>query len=540
MSTFLNPTCFPFQRYLVLQIALLFCVSFIWGQGITARIDGRVLDAGGGGIPGARITLNEVKNAAKYEVQSDSEGRYRLLSVPSGDYQLQAEAPGFKTLVKEGISLQVNQAVSLDLLLEVGQAADSITVQESIPNISTESTAVGSVIENKQIVNMPLNGRVNIAGLLNLTPGVQNAGNQNAIPTFGVNPDINGSPGASTSFTLDGVSNNLPNVERGTGNYPSLEAIQEFKVVSANGSAEFGKGGAEVVVVTKSGTNAFHGSLLWFNRNAVTSAENALVKPAKKPAFNRNEFGGSAGGPVLIPRVYNGKNRTFFFVSYEGLRIREPAAFTVNVPTDALRSGNFAGLTPLIDPLSGSPFPNNQIPSGRINPVTKKLQEFYPAPNLPGTGAAGTGNNFNRVLPNPQDVNRYSIRVDHEITQKDQFYARFLYSNLGPTPALGPLSTLLVSPDLTTLQNSGEKDRALAVVETHTFGPSAVNEFRGGYSYNPIFRTPQHTKLDSSSLIPGLPPPVFGGLPVVNIVGFLGMGETLSGSQDKADRKSVV
>jgi hypothetical protein len=374
-----------FRRYLVLQITLLFCVSIIWGQGITARIDGRVLDAGGGGIPGARITLNEVKNGAKYEVQSDSEGRYRLLSVPSGDYQLQADAPGFKTLVREGISLQVNQAVSLDLLLEVGLAAESITVQASIPNISTESTAVGSVIENKQIVNMPLNGRVNIAGLLNLTPGVQNAGNQNAIPTFGVNPDINGSPGASTTFTLDGVSNNLPNVERGTGNYPSLEAIQEFKVVSANGSAEFGKGGAEVVVVTKSGTNAFHGSLLWFNRNAITSAENALVKPAKKPAFNRNEFGGSAGGPVLIPRVYNGKNRTFFFVSYEGLRIRESPAFTVNVPTDALRSGNFAGLAPIVDPLSGAPFPNNQIPSGRINAVTNKLQEFFPLPNLAGT-----------------------------------------------------------------------------------------------------------------------------------------------------------
>ena len=231
--------------------------------------------------------------------------------------------------------------------------------------------------------------------LLALAPGVQRTGS---------NPLISGGTWVgSTNMTVDGVSSNDIGNERLVAPLPSLDAVAEFKVIANGASAEFGHGGAQVVVITKSGSNEFHGSLFAFNRNRALSAKNFFATHLPKPAFNRNEFGGTLGGPIV-------RNKLFFFGSYEGLRLDQSSTAVHAMPTTALKTGDFAGLPALRDPFNGgAPFPNNQIPLSRISPVATELMKFASDPNGPGTGAAGLGNNFTVNLPRREGIDRYSV-----------------------------------------------------------------------------------------------------------------------------------
>lgn len=529
-----------FQKYpLIIVLLLLVGFGSVLAQRITARLTGTVTDSSGAALSNVKISVNNASAGLNYTATTDAGGRFAIPSLPPGVYQVKAERDSFKTLVREGVILRLDQTADLDLTLEVGNVKETVTVAGSVASISTESSEVGSVIENKQITEIPLNGRLNIVGLLVLAPGVQDFESQSSPPTFGINPHIGGGNTREVYYSLDGMSNTENNNVRGGGNWPSVEAIQEFKVISNNASAEFGYGGSQIAVISKGGTNEFHGTLLWFNRNRIFAAQNALVKLPEKPKFNRNEFGFTLSGPVILPG-YDGHDRTFIFGNYEGFRLRTPVTIQAALPTQAMRQGNFAGLPMIKDPLTGDPFPNNQIPQNRIDPIAAKLQSFYPAPNITGTGSAGTGINYRDVITNEQDTNRFMIRADHKLSDKSQINGRFFYSNLGPFPQVSANSIFNALDVQPTKGQIGERMRSAALTHTYTFSPRLLNELRAGYRYLRIFRTPRLSELDPATLIPGLPEPVIGGLPSVNITGFLAIGDTLPGSADKSYQWQVL
>jgi hypothetical protein len=516
------------MRYMLLLVS----ASLAWGQGTTASVLGEVTDATGAVLAKASVTATHVATGANYSAVSDSAGRYAIPLLPLGEYRLKAELPGFKTLVRQGLMLQVDQTAEVNIKLEVGEVSQNISITATTPAISTETTDIGSVVDNKLIAEMPLNGRLNIVSLLVLAPGVQDFEDQSAVPTTGINPQIGGGGTHNANFTLDGVSNTENNNIRGLGDWPSLEAIQEFKVVSSNGSAQFGQGGAQVMVVSKSGTNQLHGSLLWYNRNRFAAAQNALVKLPDKPAFNRNEYGGSIGGPVRLPH-YNGKDRTFFFFAWEGFKLRSPVAISQSLPTAAMHTGNFNGVTNIKDPLSGAPFPNNQIPSSLINPYAATIASFYPLPNIVGPSAGGLGVNFVTALKNAQDVSRYSIKIDHRFSNSDNLSARYLSVNLGPNPDT-TVNAIFNVPGVTPVQGQiGEHVQGVVLNETHVLSPRLINEFKAAYRYQPVWRTPREANFDPATVLPGMATPAYGGLPDIVMSGFTTMTDTLPGSHDK-------
>jgi len=222
------------------------------------------------------------------------------------------------------------------------------------------------------------------------------------------------------------------------GEWPPLDGIQEFKVVTSSATAEFGKAN-QIIAVSKGGTNQLHFTLLEFNRNRELAAKNFFATQLALPQYNRNEFGGNVSGPVNIPKIYNGKDRTFFFFNYEGFRRRQAQTSSQQVATPAMRQGDFRGLSVINDPLSGAPFPNNVIPSNRLNAVTARLGQLYPLPNLAGTGPAGTGVNLTQNIPIPEEADRESLRIDHRLTGKDQLAYSILFGWFGPNPSPGPV-----------------------------------------------------------------------------------------------------
>jgi hypothetical protein len=250
-----------------------------------------------------------------------------------------------------------------------------------------------------------------------LAPGVQKAT---------INPMVAGGAWfGAANMTVDGAANIDVGNERILPLAPSLESIAEFKVVATGGAAEFGRGGSQIVVVSKSGTNEFHGSLFAFNRNRVLTSKHVFATHLPKPPFNRNEFGGSLGGPVI-------RNKLFFFRNYEGLSRRVSTTTVHAMPTLALKSGDFSGLPATRDPLTQTPFPNNRIPADRISGVARELLKFTSDPNSPGTGAAGLGNNFTVNVPTRESNDRATVRIDSQLTSNDKITGRFYLADNGP------------------------------------------------------------------------------------------------------------
>ena len=455
------------MRRIVISLSLFVIGSAaLFGQEVTASITGKVTDSSGASAAGVKVTAVNTQTNQTRQVQSGGAGDYVIPLLKPGSYKVTAEQPGFKTFSRDGIILEVNQRALIDISLTVGDVSDRVEVTAEVAAINTENASVGKVIDNKSISIMPLNGRVNITGLMTLAPGIQNAGNQDTLQNTGITPTVSGASGTqSVNFTLDGVSNAIPNGERGLAEWPPLDGIQEFKVITSGAGAEFNKAN-QIVVVTKSGTNQYHGSALYFNRNRLLAAKNFFATGLDKPKYNRNEFGGNFSGPIQLPKVYDGKDRSFFFFNYEGFRRRQAQTRTAQVPTAAMRSGDFTGLGVITDPLTLAPFPGNRIPADRLNPVTQKLMQLYPLPNTAGTGAAGTGLNLTENLAIPEYVDRYSVRVDHTFSAKDQVYGGLMVGNLGPNPSNGPLSTF------GGMKAIGEHNKNASFTWNHTFNPS--------------------------------------------------------------------
>jgi hypothetical protein len=330
----------------------------IWGQTPTASITGTVADPSQAVVVGATVTITNAATNVKREMATNSSGVYNAPALPPGSYSVRVALTGFRASV-HSVDLQVCEVARMNFVLEVGNVTDTVEVLGLAPTLDTETTTIGTVIENRRIEELPLNGR-NYLQLATLAPGATtyaggiSVGAQRmggARNDFGIN--LAGSRTQWTHYTLDGIVNTDPNF----GTYlfqPSVDALQEFKVETGTYSAEYGHGLGQVNVITKSGANAYHGSAFEFLRNAKLDAKNYFDKAADPiPPFKRNQFGFTLGGPVQIPKLINGKNKLFWFFNYEGLRQRKAQTAINSLPLPRDRTGNFVTSSNVIyDPAS--------------------------------------------------------------------------------------------------------------------------------------------------------------------------------------------
>ncbi|HWB97393.1 MAG TPA: TonB-dependent receptor, partial [Bryobacteraceae bacterium] len=364
-----------------------------------AELTGRVTDASGAVVPGASITAkNEATGVERNTVTTDA-GYYVLSSLPPGDYSLTVSAQGFSPQTQKGIRLAVQQSARLDVSLKVGTIAESVEVQANALALETSNATLGYVIENKRVVDLPLNGRKFLEFAL-LGPGVNGGrpGDPRAAQQ-GIAIAANGLYTKNNNFLLDGADNN-ESYQNQFAISPSVDAVEEFKVQTGLYPAEYGRGGGAVVsIVTKSGTNQFHGVVFEFLRNDAFDARNFFA--TSKPPLRRNQFGGSLGGPIV-------KNRTFFFMNYDGTRQTQRGVTNAIVPTTAQRAGDLSAFAAIKDPLTGAPFPGNLIPGSRITAVSQNLLAYWPMPNQP----AGARNNYYASLPSTDNFDTGIIKID--------------------------------------------------------------------------------------------------------------------------------
>ena len=406
----------------------------------TASINGVVKDPTGAAIPNAKVELTNVNTAVVRTTTTNSDGAYAFPSVVPGVYTMRATATGFASVTLPPTTLEVSQTATLDFQLKVGEAQESVTVNGSEgATLETATSELGTVVTTKQVTDLPLNGR-NFTQLLTITAGVANinrdqsggggggwAGNSLGSFTF---PAINGARNRSNYFILDG-ENDL-NTMLGMYNYsPIVDAIQEFKTQGHNDLAEYGGvAGGIVSVVTKSGTNRFHGALWEFLRNQAMDARGYFE--SSLPPLRQNQYGASVGGPVWIPKLYDGKNKTFFYAAWEGYRFRSANETGVLGPTDAMRGGDFSALgVPIYDPAtttydagtgtySRTQFPGNVIPADRINPISALYQTL-----IPHAGALVNGNNIYSSGPEQTNQDTGTVRGDQNFGNNNQLMFRY-------------------------------------------------------------------------------------------------------------------
>ena len=490
---------------------LLLAVTFFTAldaQTQQASLAGRVLDPSGRVVIGARVEAIEQATQRRQATVADEQGQYRFPLLPVGDYELQATAPGLRS-DPAAVRLSVGSRPRVDIALQLETERTSVEITDATPLLEPENTALGSVISRATIANLPLNEREFLqlallsAGTLPAAPGSELSRQNNS----GLH--VGGAREASNNFLLDGVDNNDLYINRLVVS-PPLDAVREFRLHAANYQAEYGRsGGAQINVVSQSGTNGFHGSVYNYLRNHALDARNFFDAPgAPIPQFQRNQFGASLGGPVR-------RERTFFFGGYEGTRVRDGVTKTARVPGLAERNGDFsASPFPVIDPFTQQPFPANRIPAERIHPISRRLASRWPAPNRPGA--------VQNLVSAPRGdllVNQLYGRIDHYLSPRDALFARYNFShdrglepfNDGNTNVPGFGSFLL---------NRGQN---LVLSETHVFSPTTVAELRFGF--NRLRREVLQENIGNDVAgelgIAGVTSdPLFSGFPAVNVGGF--------------------
>ncbi len=516
-----------------LATVLLFHIS-LQGQGSTGEINGTVADTSGAVIAGAAITLTHPATNTQRVVKTNSEGIYGLPALLPGEYTLKVEMAGFNAQVRNDIVLQVGQVARIDIALAVGNVSDVVEVKGGLPVLDTESTSVGTVIENQRILELPLNGR-NYLHLAALTPGTSTNGQPSAVGVTRqggtrsqFNLSVSGQRIFFNHYTLDGIENTDPSFN----SYlflPSLDALQEFKVETGIVPAEYGHNMAQINVTTRSGSNSLHGTAFEFLRNSVFDAKNFFDSGSKPiPPFKRNQFGFFLGGPVVIPKVINGRDKMFFAVNYEGLRERKALTLAATVIPSSWVAGDFSGVSGTIyDPstrvlatnglsvASVSPFPNNRIPTSRINSISQTyLQKFSPLANA-GSPATLAANNYVNTEGRPTDYDQQNSRIDYVRSATSSFMFRYAHSG---EKQYNPVNL----PQLGTNTQSQVHQGMLS--HTWVLGSNKVNDFRFGISRlenaNQAGRAGKENVVADLG-IKGLPTdnPLYWGTPNVNLGG---------------------
>src|SRR5271165_736084 len=578
---------------LLCSLVLIVPVSDAFAQIATGRIVGRVTDVSGAAVSGATITIKSDATSLVQTVRSGAAGEYVFQAVNPGSYTLKVTAPGFGEYTRSGIQAHIQDYLTIDVSLAVGTVSQQVSVTGATPLLQQQDASVGQTIDEEQVNNMPLQSR-DWTTLSLLAAGTSTTGSAS-------NAEFNvlGQNWTQNDFRLNGIDDNVEiygggNIQGAGGNngytafVPPPDAIQEFKLQTGNFDAEFGHStGGIINAVLKSGTNSLHGDLWEYVRNTVFNANDYFANQTDtpRPPYHQNQFGGTVGGPVYIPKLYNGRNRTFFFFDYQGTRIDTPSASTSSVPTALMHTSNFTNfqdyfslvggtktdalgrIYPLatildpattrmvaansIDPVSGLPntsgsaiyvrdpfYTNgsimgiknfasqpqylNILPPQRLDPNAVKLLALYPNP----TPGRTTFPNYYQFAAGTNNINQYDVRIDENITSKDVIFGVYSYSNetIFSPPALPGYAEGQVYGD------GPEQGPRYAIVAgyTHVFTPSLTNEFHIGFIHNVERLNAVYGNtfgIPEQFGIPGVPQiPGNGGLPIINIDSLTGMG----------------
>ena len=511
-------------RQLLSVVLALWLLADVASAQTFGQITGRVLDTSGGVLPGATIVVTNPQTGVAATEQANTAGVYVFPNLLPGTYNVKVELQGFQSVVRNGVELQTQQTVRLDFSLGIGTIAETVEIVGSAPMINTEDTAMGTVIDNRRIVDLPLNGR-NFLQLVSLTPNVSasfaNSGQSGARQGGDRSEQqlsIAGGRREWNYYTLDGMNNTDVNFN----SYillPSIDALQEFKIQSGIYSAEFGRGIGQVNVTTKSGTNEYHGTVWEFIRNNKLDALPYAfgTDTPKSSPFRWNQFGFTLSGPVQIPRLIDGRNKLFFMGNYEGFRLRNQKDTLFSVPSAAMRRGDFSERSAAIrDPLTNAPFPGNIIPTSRLSPISVAMLNYYPLPNQSTSGLA---NNYLAVNKNHTDKDQFNVRVDFTESGKSSWYGRYGWTDEDQFTGGIRLNGATVST----------RGQQALVDNTRVLTTTLVNEMRFGYNrfYNAA-GTELNNVMDPIAevglALPTKVPAEAWGLPSIGIAGFSGFG----------------
>lgn len=545
------------QRLLLSAVAPFTLLASAYAQVEAGRFVGRITDPSGAVIPRANVVVKNTGTNITQTAMTNTDGDFVVTPVQGGTYTISVTAAGFQTTNTNTVTVQVGQIVREDLALTVGSSSDTVQVTTATPLLTTDSATVGQVITNDQLTGLPLNGR-GFFRLAELTPGaalLPPTGNSLAIRPEVVNGNtISGIRGSAISFLLDGVDVTEQH-QGGTFIQTSIDALQEFSVQQNPYSAEYNRGGAFFNATVKSGTNRFHGGIFEFIRNDKLDARNYFA--LKRQILKRNQFGGDIGGPVWVPHLYNGHDRTFFFVNFEGQRLRQGLIFNDIVGSNAQRGGNF-GSKVIYDPsrtfaitagnIASCPanpatpnptvgatcriqFANNTIPTASLSPQALAIQQYFPAPN----NASGTAS----FTPSQAiDFNQYTVRLDHQINPSNRLFARWIYvQNREVDPNASPF---LGTANLTSIG----MDVAAGLITN--IGSNKVNDFRMHY-------LPSHVRLNAflqgtdwngtfgvAGFTPQLRPGIGGAFPDYMFSGYTSFqGSAFDQRPKSQDRKAI-
>ena len=496
---------------LVIGFVLGLALPQLEAQTTLGTIRGVVEDPSGAAVPDVRVTATNQETNLSGTAATDESGNYEIRGLLPGVYKVVTEAPGFKRFVRENVTLPTAGTVRVDVTLEIGAVTAEVTVSESTVSLETERADIYTFRDSRQIQDLPFNIRTNdrgtgdsgIHGILTHSAGAASQGDNVAGMSF------SGARTGQQSLLIEGVEISAPT----SGWFmmhmvPALEAIQEVKVNTSKFDAQYANA-ATVEVLTKAGGNRFHGSLFYYHSNGRLNAR--AFFSSWDPVYAINSFGSSLSGPIV-------RNKTFFFMTYEGQRNRAPWTVVATVPTMLMRKGDFSQIgTPIIDPLTGEPFPNNVIPPERQDSVALKLTErYYPLPNY---GAPDTlSNNYRKTFPNAVNNDESAVRIDHRISDRNLLFGRFGTKRTWKSRPQGRLPTI-------GLLDQVRWPRWLALSDSHTFTPNLINEARYSYSFEHNRFGPEQIGYEALTYlgIKGLPPDVpkdTRGFPQFRISGF--------------------
>jgi hypothetical protein len=538
-------------RYLPFLVSLVLPIA---AQTALGTITGTVTDPAGAPVPNVEVTATAVATSLGYRATTSESGTYVIPNLPIGQFSVRATATGFKQVTRSGINVEVAQRLRVDISFELGSVSDSVEIRAEIPRIQTEDSSLGTVVEQRRIEDLPLNGRhvfnlvKVVAGVVprsNSTDGFAEVNNQ----TFS-QMRINGGPAYGNQFFLDGVSNTAA-VHNEISVVPMADSVQEFRVDTNALKAEYGQtAGGVINAVTKSGGNQFHGSLYEFLRNDSLDSRNAFsTQPDPrtgriKQVLRYNQFGGTAGGPVLIPKLYNGKNRTFFYAGWEQWKWRSTGAPQIGtVATDEQRNGDFTRtfdnrgvLIPIYDPATTAPnpagsgfvrslFPGNIIPRARFDSLAVKVLPYMPTANARPTDAFTNSNNFVSLAKSTSDQTVSTTRIDHRISERDSLFFRYSFTwNTLKNAGWG-----LGAADPSARNDQRDNHNAV-LAWTKVVTNTIVNDLRFGITrqylpfQHPSFDQGWPAKLGYPSIIPqdAFPPVLISGLLSIGNSGFSG------------------
>ncbi len=506
-------------RHVCVSVSLcLLLATSAWAQlASQTALVGTVTDGGGLVIPGALVTAVNTGTKDTYEATTNAEGYYHIPFIRPGRYDVTVSLTGFQTVKASGVEVSSNQVVRTNAVMPVGGVTESVNVSADAQVLDTDRATVSATIGTRAIVELPLSGR-NVWSLASTTPGVLG----------GLTSDIGlsfrgaGQREIQNSLSLDGI-NSSSNLLAATSMRPIADAVTEIQVQTGSTSAEYGAYlGVHINVVTKSGSNTNHGALFYFGQDDALDARGYFENPANpKNPRNRKQFGGQWDGPVVLPSLYDGRNKTFFMAAYEGVRGEAITSPLASVPTAAMRQGNFSEITtPIRNPFTGQPFTGNVIPQGMLSPISQSLLQYYPSANLPGTA-----NNFQGPSANTDNVDQVLARVDQNLGNKARLNVRYNWHDSFATNVFN--SSLPVGA-----VNQPRVNKNWLFSYTHTLTPALHNDFRVGYhrldfdTVNPFY-VDGPADAGASLGIPGFDGDTRysnPGLPTIDISNFTGFG----------------